>query len=183
MYLNTSHVVKNQAVLPFVGSITNPNESKLSRYNYRIGSKWVYNESVDEVDNNNLTLQYVKDSVWGQEKQTVICKSNNNIYTHFESAGIDTEAADATAGVPAVVFEHADGAHMFFHVANMTYSPEEHKNVIQGLSSSIPIELNCSIVGTPSLMVNNICELGYYLLIKNGAISYQEIKPGSQSVY
>ncbi len=65
----------------------------------------------------------------------------------------------------------------------MTYSPEEYKGVIQGLSSIIPIELSCSFAATPSLMVNNICELGYYLVIKNGAVSFQEMKPDSQSVY
>jgi hypothetical protein len=179
VYLQTSHIVQNQAVLPFFGSIGNPNASKVSRYNYRIGSKWVYNESIDEVANNNLTLQFVKDSTWGQNKQMVICKQNaeNLITNNFESAGSDTPADGGVARVP------ANGKHMFFHCANMTYSPEEYKGVIQGLSSSIPIELTCSFLATPSLMVNNICELGYYLVIKNGNVTFQEMKPGSQSVY
>ncbi len=113
VYLNTSHTVQNQAVLPFLGSVSNKPSSKVSRYNYRIGSKWVYNESIDEYANNNLTLQYAKDSVWGQNKQMVICKQNteNTTTNNFESSRIDI-VANPTAS-PAVEARLAIGKHMF----------------------------------------------------------------------
>ena len=74
---------------------------------------------------------------------------------------------------------------MFLTCANMCYSPEEMKNVVQGVSSSTPIELQVSFENSPegNLVVNNFCEIGYDLVIKNGMIRYEEQKPGSQSVY
>ena len=91
----------------------------------------------------------------------MLSKNESSLVTNFESAS----------------------KQMFFTVANMTYSQEETRGVVQGTSSAIPIELNVSFAATPTLLVNNFIELGFNLVIKNGQIRYEEKLPGSNKVY
>ena len=152
-------------VLPFKGSVKSSEQThQIVKYNYKLGTQHVYSEPIEESLNNNITLNHVKNAVWSSDKPMMLSKTNQNrTGTLFE---------DATAG-------------MFLTVANWTYSPEEMKEVCQGISSSNPIELNVSFNGVPAsaLLVHNFCELGYNLAIKNGMVRYEEQKPGSQSVY
>jgi len=162
-----SEAVQNKTgtVLPFVGSVkTTESTHKITKYNYKLGTAHLYNEPIEESINNNITLKHVKNAVWSSEKPMILSKTN--------SAKTGTLFEDATAG-------------MFLTVANMTYSPEEMKEVCQGISSTNPIELNVSFNGVPAspLLVHNFCELGYNLTIQNGMVRYEEQKPGSQSVY
>ena len=74
---------------------------------------------------------------------------------------------------------------MFFTVANVTYSKEEKSGVVQGLSSSTPIEYNVRFFANPNgdLTVHNLCEFGYDLTVRAGVVRYEEQKSCSQSVY
>lgn len=151
-------------VLPFVGSCKAAAGKKLVKYQYKIGTQHVYQEPVEESLNNNITLNYIKDAVWSQGKPMILSKINpTKTGTLFE---------DATSA-------------MFMTVANMTYSPEEMKNIVQGISSTNPIELSVTLDQTPTvaLLVHNFCELGFNLVVKNGRVTYEEQRPGSQYVY
>jgi len=162
VYTGTSQAIGRNNVLPFMGSAKQAlDKNKITKYNIKLGTKFLYNEPIQETINNSETLQYVKDCVWSQDKPLLLAKAN----------------ADKTG----TLFETAD---MFFHVANMCYSPEEARGVIQGVSSSLPIHIQTTFKSQPSgLYMNNFVELGYNLTIKNGIVSYEEQRPGSNSTY
>jgi hypothetical protein len=154
--------VSNALKLPFKGSSKQASAAeKLVSYQYRLGNQHLYNEPVVETADNKETLFFVKDSVWSNDKPMLLAKNESSLVTNFESASKE----------------------MFFTVANMTYSPEEARGVVQGTSSAIPIELNVSFGATPTLLVNNFVEIGFDLVIKNGQLRYQEKLPGSNTVY
>ena len=157
-----SQSVSNALKLPFKGSSKQASAAeRITSYTYRLGNQFVFNEPVVETTDNKDTLFFVKDSVWSTDKPMMLSKNESSLVTNFESASKE----------------------MFFTVANMTYSPEEVRGVVQGTSSAIPIELNVSFAATPTLLVNNFVEIGFDLVIKNGQIRYQEKLPGSNTVY
>ena len=56
---------KTGTVLPFVGSVnTTESTHQITKYNYKLGTKFLYNEPVEESINNNITLKHVKNAVW-----------------------------------------------------------------------------------------------------------------------
>lgn len=155
-------------VLPFRGSVKEANGFRLTKYNFRIGTTYLFNEPVQETLNNNISLQYVKDSIFSMKKPLIISKvlttttSTNNTGTLFESDN------------------------KFFTVANFEYSSESmDPSVIGGVSSTNPIQSETTFDSTPtSAIINhNFCEVGYVMTIRNGIVRYEEPKPGSQSVY
>lgn len=157
-----SQSVSNALKLPFKGSSKQGSDAeKIVSYNYRLGNQFLFNEPVVETSDNKDTLFFVKDSVWSTDKPMMLSKNESSLVTNFESAS----------------------KQMFFTTANMTYSQEEARGVVQGTSSAIPIELNVSFAATPTLLVNNFVELGFNLVIKNGQIRYEEKLPGSNTVY
>jgi hypothetical protein len=162
VYTPVSQTVSNALKLPFKGSAKQASAAnKITSYNYRLGNQFLFNEPVVEASDNKETLFFVKDAVWSTDKPMMLSKNESSLVTNFESASKE----------------------MFFTVANMTYSPEEARGVVQGTSSAIPIELNVSFAGTPTLLVNNFIEAGFNLVIKNGQIRYEEKLGGSNKVY
>jgi hypothetical protein len=162
VYTPVSQSVSNALKLPFKGSAKQASAAeKITSYNYRLGNQFLFNEPVVEAADNKDTLFFVKDSVWSNDKPMLLSKNESSLVTNFESAS----------------------KQMFFTVANMTYSAEEMRNVVQGTSSAIPIELNVSFGATPTLLVNNFVESGFDLVIKGGQLRYQEKMPGSNTVY
>jgi len=146
--------------------------NRVSSYNYRIGVQHVYNEPVQESVSNARTLQFVKSS-FGISDNTVI-----------QGEALKTPRA-TNAESARRVFDRS----RFMSVASFDYSPTE-TGVIQGISSSNPVELSLKVEahnngadGSGARVVLNFCELAYDLVFKNGAIHYEEQKPGSQSVY
>jgi hypothetical protein len=164
VYMDSTQSPAFGPVLPFRGCINDTAARQITKYNYRLGTKFLYNEPVEETINNNQTLGHVKHAVWSGDKPFMLSKSN--------------------AAYTRTLFEDSNN-YMFMTVANMCYSPEETKGVVQGVSTSTPVELQVSFATSPagSLMVNNFCEIGYDLVIKGGMIRYEEQKPGSQTVY
>jgi len=162
VYTPVSQSVSNALKLPFKGSSKQASSAeKITSYNYRLGNQFLFNEPVVEADDNKETLFFVKDSVWSNDKPMLLAKNESSLVTNFESSSKE----------------------MYFTVANMTYSSEEMRGVVQGTSSAIPIELNVSFGATPTLLVNNFVEIGFDLVIKNGQLRYQEKMPGSNTVY
>ena len=150
-------------VLPFRGSVKEANGLRLIKYNWRIGTTYLFNEPVQETINNNTSLQYVKDSIFAMKKPLLISKANStNTATLYE----DDEK--------------------FFVVANFEYSSEAmDPTVIGGVSSTNPIQSETTFDSTPSSAIvnHNFCEVGYVMTVRNGIVRYEEPKPGSQSVY
>jgi len=162
VYTPVSQSVSNALKLPFKGSSKQASAAeRITSYNYRLGSQFLFNQAVAETADNKETLFFVKDSVWSNDKPMLLAKNESSLVTNFESASKE----------------------MYFTVANMTYSAEEMRGVVQGTASSIPIELNVSFGATPTLLVNNFVEVGFDLVIKNGQLRYQEKLPGSNKVY
>jgi hypothetical protein len=162
IFTPVSQSVSNALKLPFKGSSKQASAAeKITSYNYRLGNQFLYNEPVTETSDNKETLFFVKDSVWSNDKPMLLAKNESSLVTNFESASKE----------------------QYFIVANMTYSAEEARGVVQGTSSAIPIELNVSFGATPTLLVNNFVEIGFDLVIKNGQLRYQEKLPGSNTVY
>ena len=151
----------DSTVMPFSSSIDDADpENRIQSYNYRLGTKSLYNSPIEETTNNNKTLQYVKDSLWAGDKELMISKPVN-----------DTETKNN--------FQN----NMFFTTAQFTYSEAELKGVTEGISSATPVMMDVKFQGTPSsLTCINFAEVGYNLCIKNGSLTYQEMG-GSQSVY
>jgi hypothetical protein len=141
----------------------------VSSYNYRVGVQHVYNEPVQETSSNTRTLQFVK-SAFGYSDDTVL-------QTELHSTLPNRAIADGKKRM----FE----AERWCAVASFDYSPGE-EGVIQGISTSNPVELSLSVTGFDAAIptiVLNYCELAYDLVFKGGSIHYEEQKPGSQSVY
>jgi hypothetical protein len=141
----------------------------VSSYNYRVGVQHVYNEPVQETSSNTRTLQFVK-SAFGYSDDTVLQTELHN-----------TLPNRAIADGKKRMFE----AERWCAVASFDYSPGE-EGVIQGISTSNPVELSLSVTGFDAAIptiVLNYCELAYDLVFKGGSIHYEEQKPGSQSVY
>lgn len=135
--------------------------NRVKSYNYRIGVQHVYNEPVAESSSNARTLEFVRSAFGIPDNQLMI-----------------TQVPD-TALTTKLPFEHG----RWMSVASFDYSPAD-ASVIQGISSSNPVELSLSVDDWASgSTVLNYCELAYDLVFKGGAIHYEEQKPGSQSVY
>jgi len=138
-------------------------KNKVKSYNYRIGVQHVYNEPVAESSSNTRTLEFVRSAFGIPDNQLMI-----------------TQVPDNASGTDLTIpFEHG----RWMAVASFDYSPSD-ASVIQGISSSNPVELSISVDDheTGSTLMN-YCELAYDLVFKGGAIHYEEQKPGSQSVY
>lgn len=137
-------------------------KNKVTYYNYRIGVQHVYNEPVEELASNHRTLEFVR-SAFGVPDNMVM------------STQIPAQNANE------IPFE----TDRWLSVASFDYSPGD-ESVIQGVSSSNPIELTLKF-DDPTFEAGdtliNFCELAYDLVFKGGAIHYEEQKPGSQSVY
>ncbi|MHC4378707.1 MAG: hypothetical protein ACYS26_19065 [Planctomycetota bacterium] len=149
-------------VLPFRGSVKEANGQRIVKYNSRVGTTYTWNEPVQELINNNVTLNYVKDAVFAKDKPLMLAKTNSDYTaTRFE----DDEK--------------------FFIVSNFDYSKEAMNGAIQGISSINSIQLELSLDSTPSspLVNHSFAEVGYELTVQNGQVRFVEPKPGSQSVY
>ncbi len=142
---------------------------KVTQYNYRVGVQHVYNEPVAEERTNTRTLQFVKQAFGIPDEQL----------TGLELVSYPTEETNADS-VTTPVFQRE----RWMAVASFDYSPSD-ADVVQGISSSNPVELDIKFSGTQPVGATllNYCELGYDLVFRGGAVHYEEQKPGSQSVY
>ena len=140
-------------------------------YNYRVGAQHVYNEPVQESLSNTRTLQFVKQAFGIPDEMTTGLE--------LQSPAGEIDLATAANTLESRVFDR----YRWMSVASFDYSPAD-ADVVQGISSSNPVQLDIKFTGSPSgFNILNFCELGYDLVFRGGAVHYEEQKPGSQSVY
>jgi len=162
VFLDSTQTLTNENSLAFRGSCKDT--VKIKKYNYKAGNQYLFNEPVaDGIVNNNLSLMYVKNALYADTTKPLLVAKHDptSFQTNYESAS----------------------KNMFFTVANWTYSPESEKGVVQGLSTSTPIQFEIEFSGTPNFQVQNLVEIGYNMVIKNGVVTYRESRPGSHTVY
>lgn len=159
---------------------------RVDSYNYRVGVQHVYNEPVQEVQTNTRTLQFVKQAFGIPDEVTI---GLENMVPHYNSDKARLSMTTPAVGA-ALAFDRNANLSSNVHqtkrwcaVASFDYSPGDN-DVVQGISSSNPVELSMKFEDTPTgVTVMNFCELGYDLVFRGGAVHYEEQKPGSQSVY
>ena len=164
VFLDTVQAVDNKQGLHFHGSLNDTDAKKqVVKYNYKVGTQNVYNEAVEEVHNNSVSMQYVKDSLWNHDKPLLIMGADTQQHNNFESGS----------------------SGMYTTVASFNYSQESEKGIIQGISSSSPIQHTVDFKESPAneLTCYNFAEVTYKLKIQKGVLSFLEPKAGSQSVY
>jgi len=159
---------------------------RVDSYNYRVGVQHVYNEPVMESRTNTRTLQFVKQAFGIPDEMTI---GLENLSPHYSSVTsqvtVTTPAQNTnfTIDINQAVGSNIHQTSRWCAVASFDSSPGD-QDVVQGISSSNPVELSMKFEDTPTgVTVMNFCELGYDLVFRGGAVHYEEQKPGSQSVY
>lgn len=144
----------------FKGSVAYSGGERLISYNYKLGNKRIYNEDVQETDNNNESLNHFLNAHYKGAKPC--CPSMHIAKMNFGDASAEFQPNYETNGD-------------FVLCPNFTYSEESSKGVIQGVSAGgLPITATFKFAGTPNLTNNNFVECGYDLVIQNGQLSYVE---------
>jgi hypothetical protein len=144
-----------------VGGTESGNGRVISRYNARIGSSWLYNNFVEEdskAAGNMQTCTHVKNALGYQNRPLVMEYRNET--THLPSD------------------RH------YVNVFDFQYSGSE--SFANGISSSTPLEMYFDLPSaytTNDIMVFSFAEISYDLVVKNGMVHYEEVKPGSNAVY
>ena len=161
----THNVIDSAQNLGFYGAVKDT-DLVLESYNYQVGNQFIYNEPVNEStnNNNNVTLQHVKDASFSHDKKTIFSQpeSTTTLENCFES----------------------NSKKMFHTVCGFDYSVESKHGVVQGISSSTPIMVSITVDRNPQqYQMHNFCEIGYNLESMHGSIRYVEQKSGSNQVY
>jgi len=144
-----------------VGGTQSANGRVISRYNARIGSNWLYNNFVEEDSKsigNMQTCTHVKNALGYQNMPLVM------------------EHRDATT--------HLLSDRLYVNVFDFQYSGSE--GFANGISSSTPLEMYFDLPAAYTandIMVFSFAEISYDLVVKNGMVTYEEVKPGSNPVY
>jgi hypothetical protein len=144
-----------------VGGTQSANGRVISRYNARIGSNWLYNNFVEEDSKsigNMQTCTHVKNALGYQNHPLVM------------------EHRDATT--------HLLSDRLYVNVFDFQYSGSE--GFANGISSSTPLEIYIDLPAAYTandIMMFSFAEISYDLVVKNGMVTYEEVKPGSNAVY
>lgn len=154
----------------FYGSV-NDTDIKVESYNFQIGNQYIFSEAVDETNksNNMITMTHVKNGSHDQD----VCKV-------FEQPADSSTTLDSC-------FE-SDKAKMFHTVCNFEYSNHDVKQPNSrpelGISSSTPLLIHYKFSSDPTeYTLHSFAEIGYNLIISDGQIKYEEVRPGENIVY
>lgn len=155
----------------FLGSVRNVAANgaalgkKITSYNVRVGNKYVWNEAVEETRNNNISLAHFINAHY-------LGADDNMLYVQK----VDPSLEDSQA-----LFESGRN---FALAANLTYSEENEKGVIQGINTGgLPVQVEVKFDTTPNLSVHSFAQCGYELHIKHGQVSYVEVRSGDDTSY
>jgi hypothetical protein len=143
-----------------VGGAESASNRVISRYNARIGSNWLYNQFVEEdkAIGNMQTCSHVKNALGYQDHTLVM------------------ENRDAASHLP--TDRH------YVNVFDFQYSGND--NFANGISSSTPLEIYIDLPAAYTandVVMYSFAEISYDLVVKNGMVHYEEVKPGSNAVY
>jgi hypothetical protein len=152
----------NTPAFHFLGAVHDETNTRLISYNFKLGNKFIYNEDVQEVLNNNISLNHFINAHYKGAKPCCpamfINKRNYDDEVHFAS-NYETRGD-------------------FVLCPNFTYSEEANKGVIQGVSAGgLPITAVFKFAASPAsqpLINHNFVECGYDLVIQHGQLSYVE---------
>jgi hypothetical protein len=161
---NPSEGVTTTRNLLFAGADGTTN-GVVESYNYKVGSQFVYNEPVQCTASGAETIQHIRNALW--------MDANTASALSIESGNYKTFFSNSTAGA-------------FLTVASFDYSPEAAQGVIQGISSSTPIEYSMTLASNPPTggwALTLFAECAFDLVIRRGQVTYEECKPGSNVVY
>jgi len=144
-----------------IGGVGSTGNRVITRYNARIGSQFLYNDYISEstaAEGNAVTISHVRNALDFQDKPLVM---------QF----IDTAT-------------YKPSARHYVQCLDFQYSG--NSGFVNGISTSTPLELYFEL---PAAYVSNdvICysfaEVSYDLVVKGGVVHYEEVRPGSNSVY
>jgi hypothetical protein len=160
--------VANVAPFAFLGSTRENDAAKLTSYNFKLGNKHIYNEDVQETDNNNISLNHFLNAHYKGAKPCCpamyISKLNASDGVNFAS--------------------NYESKKSFVLCPNFTYSEEANKGVIQGVSAGgLPITATYKFAAQPNLTNNSFVECGYDLVIQHGQLSYVEHRMDGEYSY
>ena len=86
------------------------------------------------------------------------------------------QKVDPSLQDPQALFESGRN---FVLAANLTYSEENEKGVVQGINTGgLPVQVEVKFDTTPNLSVHSFAQCGYELHIKHGQVSYVEGRSG-----
>jgi hypothetical protein len=143
-----------------IGGVESTGNRRIIRYNGRLGGVHVFNTAVEEEDDsvgNTVTMTHIKNSLGYQDEQIV------------------GEYRDETT--------HKPSSRLYSHVFDFRYSGEKFSN---GVSSSTPFEmfLDCpTAYNTGDMVCHSFADVSYNLVVSGGQVRYEEVRPGSNSVY
>ena len=161
MNTTTMNSLTRVSAYDLIGGVGSTGNRIITRYNARIGSQWLYNDYVSEgtsAEGNAITISHVKNALDSQDKPLVMEFTNK--VTHKPTARHYVQVFD---------FQYAGNS-----------------GFVNGISSSTPLEIYLEM---PSSYASNdvVCysfaELSYDLVVKGGMVHYEEVRPGSNSVY
>jgi hypothetical protein len=144
-----------------IGGVGSTGNRVITRYNARIGSQWLYNDYVSEstaAEGNAVTISHVRNALDSQDKPLVMQVVDTGTYK--------------------------PSARHYVQCLDFQYSG--NSGFVNGISTSTPLEMYFEL---PAAYASNdvICysfaEISYDLVVKDGMVSYEEVRPGSNSVY
>lgn len=163
--LSSTQAVDTTRVLKLLGADTGSTNDGLvvKSYQYKVGSQFVYNEPVVCTKTNGETIQHIMNALWFKPGEKPMLAASTGDLSVF---------ADAVTG-------------SFVTVASFDYSSEASAGVVQGISSSTPIEYIMELNSKPTNAhdLTLFAECQYDLVIRRGQVTYEECKPGSNVVY
>jgi len=144
-----------------IGGVGSTGNRVITRYNARVGSMWLFNDYVSEsseAEGNAVTISHVRNALNAQDTPLVM------------------QVVDEATFKPS--------ARHYVQCLDFQYSG--NSGFVNGISTSTPLEMFFDL---PSAYASNdvICysfaEISYDLVIKGGMVHYEEVRPGSNSVY
>ena len=153
--------------LQFYGARLDPElatgSTKIHSYNFKIGNKHLYNEPVEEImlDNTVSLNHFINAHYKGKADKPIYASRVNmlNPAVNFYSSNYESTKSFVMAG-------------------NFTYSSEADSGMTQGVSlAGLPCQAEFKFDAEPvNKVAHGFSECGFYAVIKNGDVSYVEVK-------
>jgi hypothetical protein len=163
VFLNSSSMnsLTRTSAYDLIGGVGSTGNRVITRYNARIGSNWLYNDYVSEAtaaEGNAVTISHVRNALDFQDKPLVMQFVDN--------------------------VTHKPSDRHYVNVFDFQYSG--NSGFTNGISSSTPLEMYFDLpagYASNDVICYSFVEISYDLVVKNGMVTYSEVKPGSNSVY
>ena len=169
-------------------------ERLISKYNFKIGNYWLYNEPIEELPVHPFVSQ--QESAYNDQASISFSHVLNSHYLNSTGKPYCAMLNKSNYAEYILKTNYASNGN-FFLASNFTYS-DESKGVIQGISTSgLPIQIRLDVHPNATGAVdsntgggsNSKCSLhtftqcGYDLVIKRGELSFVESKPLDDLTY